>query len=325
MKRFAKMGLVCCLVAATIEAVTYAAGEEKPKASEQSASKFYDDGFSAFVMGDHAKALDGFSRALQVDPKYKDALFFSAVCYQRLGQSDKEVEMYDRLLAIDPGRSVAMSNRGAALFQLKRFKEMEESFTKAKAADPKDGHIFLNSGIGLLQIGRFQEAHDDLLAAKGKLTSELEEAAKAKSSNYLLWTKRILRQVTGKGVPPADWKPDISSYHTDFRLSDQGGLLIDMPEKDAVPEATGGLTSLAGVVGTRMSFGGSSEKPLEYAPRFVVWEGAVINDPQYGVLLENGTRFRFERVEKERTTTFTGQIAGWKCVISEKKEGPNEK
>jgi len=321
MRRFAKLGFVCCLIAATMEAVTYAADEEKPKPSEQSASKFYDDGFSAFVMGDHAKALEGFARALQVDPKHKDALFFSAVCYQRLGQSEKEVEMYDRLLAIDPGRSVALSNRGAALFQLKRFKEMEESFRKAKAADPKDGHVFLNSGICLLQIGHFQEAHDDLLAAKEKLTSD---AAKAKSSNYLLWTKRILRQITGKGTPPADWKPDISSYHTDLRLSRQGGLLIDMPEKDAAPKATGGLTSLAGLVGTRMSFGGSSEKPFEYAPRFAVWEGAVINDPQYGVLLENGTKFRFERVEKERTTTFTGQVVGWKCVISDKKDERNE-
>lgn len=282
--------------------------------NSEAASKLFESALSTLEAGDYQKALEGFAQVLQIDPKHHDAMKMSAVSYMRLKDYNKEAEMYDKILAADPTDGLTMSMRGVALFRLKRFKDMEESFAKAKRITPKDGEIFENSGKCQMLLGNYQRSNDDFLAAKekGKLSDD--------GAAGLMWTKRIIRQMDGDGVPAADWKPDVASYHTDMRLSRPTGYLINMPEReDATNDQQGGIKSLAGQIGTRFSFGGSSDQPFEYAPGVKVWDGAVINDPKYGVLLENGTKLLIEHIEDDKTNI--GQVIGWKLVINGEKEG----
>ena len=59
---------------------------------------------------------------------------------------------------------------------------------------------------------------------------------------------------------------------------------------------------------------------LLYAPNFFVWEGAYINDPQFGLLLEEGTKFKHTRINGNDKYIRIGLIKDWKTkVLSEKK------
>jgi len=287
--------------------------KQPPVAVNSEAASLLTSAFSAMDTGDYQKAVEGFAKVLQLDAKNLNAMKMSAVSYMRLKNYEKEAEMYDKILAADPSDGFTMSMRGVALYRLNRFKDMEASFAKAKEISPKDGEIFENSGKCQMLLGNYKKANGDFLAAKenGKLSAD--------GAVGLIWTKRILRQMNGDGVPPADWKPDVASYHTDMNLSRPRGYLINMPEKeDATSDQQGGIRSLAGQIGTRFSFSGSSDQPFEYAPGFKVWDGAVINDPKYGVLLQNGTKFLIEHIENNKTNI--GQVAAWKLVNNGEKE-----
>jgi len=248
-------------------------GQDSAGASSTNVRESLASALSSYESGNFHEATDRLSKVLQLDPNNRDALKMSAASYRSLGRYTEEAQIYDKIIAFEPTDAVTLDNRAVALFHLKRYSEMQQDFARANELNPNGeiGRIFNNSGSVQFALGNYQKAHDDFVAAE----------LKGKSSPYLVWTDRILRQLNGNDLPPADWRPDINSYHTDLTISRPGHYLIDMPDKDQATNAPqNGVSSLAGTVGTRISFGGSADQPFQYAPGFNVWSGAVINDPQ---------------------------------------------
>ncbi len=267
---------------------------------------------AAFRAGDTGEALRFLDELLKVDPKHPTAWRSKGIVLNRSGRYAEEIQCYDRHLALVPKDAAAWSNRAAALGRLERYAEAEKSFNTAATLDPKDAFIYSNRGVTRFKAGNYDRALADL--QKAKTLGILEHQPDVEQ--YILWCRRILRQLAGQGTPPLDWKPDYGSYHTDVSAVSKGNLLIDMPGPDYRPAPSeGGLTSLAGLGGTRMSFAGTEREPFLYAPRFYVWNGAVINDPKFGVLLDNGTQFSYSTVGSTGQITRKGVIRGWKAVV----------
>ena len=261
---------------------------QQPGTSSGDANEEISKGFELFQGGKYTEALASFTKVLETDAANTNALFFSALCHQRLREYAGEVECYDRLLKIEAKSCVAWSNRGVALTYLDRHSEAEDSFLQALRADANDPIVYLNRGTCRLRVGRYVEANADFTEAK-KL---------GKTSPYALWIERIQRQLTGKDVPPKEWKPNVDAYHTDIDLSKPGRPLV-----------------AAGTGGERYRFQGTADAPFEYAPAFYVWQGAVLGDPNKGVLLDNGTKFRTVEIIGNAKTIRTGEVRGWVCVV----------
>jgi hypothetical protein len=61
-----------------------------------------------------------------------------------------------------------------------------------------------------------------------------------------------------------------------------------------------------------MGIKGTEKTPLQFAPAFFVWEGAWLNDLQYGLLLDNGAKFKHIRIEGTKQITDIGTVRDWK-------------
>lgn len=76
-------------------------------------------------------ALHCINRALEVDPKNIEALFFKANIQSKLGNHMDALECYDRITEIDPLNGRAWFNKGAILGNFGQYREAKNCFDEA--------------------------------------------------------------------------------------------------------------------------------------------------------------------------------------------------
>lgn len=308
--------LITCLSALILSQPPRVLAEEKRPTAEGT----FNEGFSYFEKKVWDQAIEYFNKALQIDPKYKKAWFFKGVTFQRMGRFEEELKCYEEYIKIDSTEAVVWYNKGVALGRLKKYSEAEKAFISAEKIDPKYPWTYYGRGVQRIVTGNYEAALKDLERSK---SLGMPSYAHGELERYIIWCKRLLRQMTGFGsnlpIVPKEWKPNYDEYHTVVETRTRDNPLIDMPEPDyrpPSPSGSGGLVPAAGLGGTRISFKGTPEDPFLYAAGFLVWDGAVISDKKFGVLLENGTKFKHTKIEGDYKIERIGVIKGWKAEIT---------
>jgi tetratricopeptide (TPR) repeat protein len=67
------------------------------------ATAYYNRGWHHAAKGDETKAIDDYTRALEIDHDYADALESRGHAYKRLGKMDLAIADFDRVLELKPG------------------------------------------------------------------------------------------------------------------------------------------------------------------------------------------------------------------------------
>lgn len=65
--------------------------------------------------GNHAKAVEYYSRAIAADPRNPDVITDLGTSYRKLGKPDDAVKAYRQALEVDPNHALAMFNLGIVL------------------------------------------------------------------------------------------------------------------------------------------------------------------------------------------------------------------
>ena len=260
--------------------------------------------------GDYEGATECYRQWLVSHPFDSSAWTELAMCHSQLRNHAEAVECYTRALAAGSTSASIFRRRGLAQFALHRFESADSDLTRAIRLSPDDGKLLLERGNMRFMTGRFRDALQDLEAAD----------ALGARNRFRIWLDRLIRQVEGgPGLPPPTWKPDLDSYRSDLAITPltEGGFLIDLPvDPDPPSGRPGSLVNTFGYADTRQSFGGSLQEPLWYAPSVRVWEGSLIHDRTWGVLLEDGTHFCYQRAESDTAAmTFEGVVEGWRFVV----------
>ena len=251
---------------------------------------------------EHKKALDSLNEQIKSSPKDVNLLLMRANEYMHLG-------MYSVL------------------------KKDLENFTKSEEENFQKGDLNLIRGWHEMCLGNYESALKDFEYAKelGCALNRLNTA--------LAISKNLLGEMQGS-LPPKDWNPDYSQYQTitdiynpmSLMLLDvSDGFLLGMFQEREVPgpeKSEKGIQIDMGATlnstvsqGSKFTFIGTADKPIPYAPDFYVWNGEVINDKKFGVLLTNGTSFKYIKIEGNYKITRLGIVKDWKLtVMSENKE-----
>ena len=163
---------------------------------------------------------------------------------------------------------------------------------KAIAVKPNEGVSYFQRGEAYFLMGQYDTALADFTKAKEKgFNDETLETE-------VLWLKRLLRQFQEKYLPPKDWKPDYETYSRIVENAKFDGMLVSvMVEK---------------VLAEKIGFKGTENQPLQFAPAFYVWDGVWFNDLEYGLLLDNGTKFKHIRIDGRKQITDIGTVQDWR-------------
>jgi len=89
-----------------------------------------------FARAEFDKALDGYNRALILDPKLYTAALFSGDARYKQEKNDLACEWYDRAVHIDPDRETAWRYWGDSLMAMGKMDEARTKFIEAVVAEP---------------------------------------------------------------------------------------------------------------------------------------------------------------------------------------------
>ncbi len=98
-------------------------------------------------------------------PKTADDHLLQGNAFYAAGDHDRALEEYSRALELRPGDPTTLNNRGLALTRLQRYDEALADFDHARELRPEDHQILYNRACALSLMGRLSEGLDALKAA----------------------------------------------------------------------------------------------------------------------------------------------------------------
>ena len=104
----------------------------------ETADSYYDEGLTASMKGDLAKAVQSFEKAIQLDYTHLAAMHQLGRCYMRIGQGQRAVEMLTRAVAKRPEQVPSRLDLGYALLAVGRTQEARKCFEYAVDMEPNN-------------------------------------------------------------------------------------------------------------------------------------------------------------------------------------------
>lgn len=111
--------------------------------------------------GDYTRAVEDFTRAIKIDPRYADAYNNRGVAYGYLGDHEKAVRDYDRAIEINPDHANAYFNRGVDRGELGDSVQAVRDFDQAIRIDPQYADAYYFRGVVRAMSGDQDQAVED--------------------------------------------------------------------------------------------------------------------------------------------------------------------
>jgi tetratricopeptide (TPR) repeat protein len=111
------------------------------------AEAYFDLGTKHLQQGEYDQAISGYTKALELNPRFTEAYLNRGIAYRNKGQHDQAVSDYDKVLQIDPKDARAYCNRGNAHIEKGQYDKALSDYNKALEINSKDAQVFYNRGL----------------------------------------------------------------------------------------------------------------------------------------------------------------------------------
>lgn len=108
--------------------------------------------------GKEDDAIASYERALEINPKYIEALVNLGSLHSDRGELDEAVEKLEKALALDPEDCKARSNLGNAYYAQERYPDAMFEYQRAIDLDPKCYSALYNIAVAFADAGIFRDA-----------------------------------------------------------------------------------------------------------------------------------------------------------------------
>lgn len=126
--------------------------------SFESPQDFYSRGTESLTKGQNEKAIKEYTKALELDPKHKNANNHRGIAYKRLNRFDLAMADFNRALELDPNDADSYANRGLIYTAQRRFDLALKDFDRAIQLDPQLAMAYWGRGSALIGKGQRDRA-----------------------------------------------------------------------------------------------------------------------------------------------------------------------
>jgi tetratricopeptide (TPR) repeat protein len=147
------------------EALEDVAPAPVPPAPGRHAESYLDEGNVYFNVGQHALAIERYTRAIELDPRLTAGYYNRGNAHTRAGQYDEALADYNSALELEPGDPDALNNRGMLHLYRANYEAAQRDFNTALQADPFDTTVMVNRGLAQLHSGNAGAALADFETA----------------------------------------------------------------------------------------------------------------------------------------------------------------
>jgi tetratricopeptide (TPR) repeat protein len=123
--------------------------------------------------GKTQQAMDGFARALQLDPGNPLTLLFKARAFADLAQVKEEEGVYREVVRLRPNYWLAYNDLGYCLFRQTRYQEAADAFAQGAAVAPRVALPLTNLGTAYLAMHKDKDAEDAFRRSLERAPNEL--------------------------------------------------------------------------------------------------------------------------------------------------------
>jgi len=121
-------------------------------------SKYYNSGNAYYKRGDYDRAIEDYSKAIELDPKYAAAYNARGLAYVNKGDYDRAIEDYNKAVELEPKYANAYYNRGWAYYNKGNYYRAIADYTKAIELDSKYANAYYNRGLAYRALGKESKA-----------------------------------------------------------------------------------------------------------------------------------------------------------------------
>lgn len=153
---------------------------------------FYNRALCKYYLYRDPEALEDYSSALAIDPKYANALYNRGLIYYNSKRYKEAIADYSKVIEIEGQSTDALNYRGLCYYNLKQYKEAIAEFDKAIAANPAYKSAYTNRALAKHEIGDEKGSEADFKKAKdleggenNSITNNPNDRAETKSKNDL--------------------------------------------------------------------------------------------------------------------------------------------
>ncbi|MBP8984479.1 MAG: tetratricopeptide repeat protein [Syntrophobacterales bacterium] len=125
------------------------------------AKAYRNRGITYASLGNYRQAIKELDKAIELDPKNALAYVSRGLTYASLGNYKRAIEDYDRAIELDPKAVVAYVSRGIAYAKLGNYRQAIEDYDRAIELDPKAAVAYFNRGIAYAKLGNYRQAIED--------------------------------------------------------------------------------------------------------------------------------------------------------------------
>ncbi len=126
---------------------------------------YYNRGYKKSNLGDFQGAIADYSKAIEINPSFEDALYNRADSKYKLEDYLGAISDLSKLIEINPSDDQAYNNRGNAKESLEDYSGAIADYTKAIEINPNYAEAYSNRGIVKKNLGNFEEAIADYTKA----------------------------------------------------------------------------------------------------------------------------------------------------------------
>ena len=112
------------------------------------------------------RAIEDFTKAIEIDPKYADAYFLRGVAYGRQKQYAQAVENLTKAIEIEPQNATAFCTRGNMYSVQKQYAQAIDDYTKAIEMDPQHESAYFQRGLVYGILGQHEQEEADWLKVR---------------------------------------------------------------------------------------------------------------------------------------------------------------
>ena len=152
---------------------------------EFGAQAWFSIGYLFGEKADHEAAIDAYTRALRLNPKYAEAYINLGNAKGALGQHQAALADYDAALRLNPNFAAAYINRGNAKHALGQHQAALADYDVSVRLDPNFAKAYINRSLVNLGLHQMDEARQDLEKAFALAQKAGDEALAAQVSSRL--------------------------------------------------------------------------------------------------------------------------------------------
>ena len=135
---------------------------------EQCADLAVQHGSLLMVLGQIDRAIEAYSRALELNPRDAEAYNNRGIAYHRKREVDQAIKDYSKVMELNPGLAIAYNNRGVAHNSKGKVDGAIEDYNIAIGLNPDFVDAYYNRGEVWLRRREWEKAKADLITAKSR-------------------------------------------------------------------------------------------------------------------------------------------------------------